>query len=315
MVPCGPPFMTDIEAWENRLVATFGHGGIVGATLSPLVESEAAYGAWVADSFRGFMTLSEAFLVFHFETPELINRYLAAPMTESKTGVTTAHAMSIVRHAVDFRTLRAARQLLFQGAPYQGLMLMRPVFDAALVRSAIVQGLTTIEAVEGLVGQQPGQTLDRKAVRGAKIKEEKRIDSIMLRSDSGLTETTQRELQEWEGLLHAEIHGGSLSSAAALGWLRGVAPLVFPPSPNEHDAAMIMNRWVEVAWLVHRLVPTLQHSQFRFPQDWRERWTVLDQSFEPMVQSLSTQLGKGIGNAMVEFVNAKFPFNADAFAS
>lgn len=44
------------------------------------------------------------------------------------------------------------------------------------------------------------------------------------------------------------------------------------------------------------------------PDIWAEKWNVIDQSFEQAVESLTKQLGKGIGVAIAEFVKAKFPF-------
>jgi hypothetical protein len=40
-----------------------------------------------------------------------------------------------------------------------------------------------------------------------------------------------------------------------------------------------------------------------------EKWRILDDSFEITVNSLTEQLGKKIGAAMVELVKVKFPFN------
>jgi len=40
-----------------------------------------------------------------------------------------------------------------------------------------------------------------------------------------------------------------------------------------------------------------------------EKWRVLDDSFELAVNSLTQQLGKKIGAAIVELVKAKFPFS------
>ncbi len=91
------------------------------------------------------------------------------------------------------------------------------------------------------------------------------------------------------------------------------AKLRMLPKREKMDAAMLMNRWTEAAWMVHRLMPTLQMQHLKFPDDWRRQWTVLDESFAPMVQSLSNHLGKKIGDAMVEFVNTKFPFGVDSF--
>ena len=35
-------------------------------------ERQAEYGLWIATTYRGFMSLSEAFLSFHFDLPDLL---------------------------------------------------------------------------------------------------------------------------------------------------------------------------------------------------------------------------------------------------
>jgi hypothetical protein len=304
--------MTDIQAWQNRLSETFGDGdGTIGHELARLDDAESNYGAWAVDRFRGFMSISEAFLVLHFEVPSLVNRFILQRLGSDGRGASPSYGVGLMRHAIDCRTLRAARLLFLQGYPFEGVALLRPVFDAALVRSAIVQGLTTVEAAEGVADISAGRPIDPDAVRRARIKEEKRIDRLMVGEESGLQPRTQEELAKWEGLLHAEIHGARLSLAMGLDFLKGKTALTFGPTRGDDQAAMLLNRWCEVAWMIHRLMPTLQLVGYPFPEDWRNKWRVLDESFVPIVQSLSTQLGKPIGDAMVDFVHAKFPFGVD----
>jgi hypothetical protein len=307
--------MTDIAQWQQRLKETFGQGGPIGRNLERLNERQAEYGLWIATTYHGFMSLSEAFLSFHFDLPDLLNEYVLGPMTRGPERASAAYGITVVRHVTDFRVLHAARKLLFDGCPHEGTALMRSVFDAALIRSAIVQGFTTVEAVEGVANQTPGTPFNYEVVKRKRIREEKRVDRIMVGEDSGLSPDTIEELKKWEELLHMELHGGRLSQASALGWLRGQEPLSITPTPKEKDAAMLFNRWVEIAWMVHRLMPTLQFQGLRFPSEWQSKWQVLDESFVPMVTSLSTQLGKKIGDAMFEFVTRKFPFTATSVST
>lgn len=303
----------EIEKWQERLNATFGNkDGVVGYDLVELQDAEKAYGYWIAESFRGFMAISEAFLSFHFGTPEMLNQYVAVPLQRSGGTSTSAHQMGVVQHLTAFRILRTARELLFIGSPYEGAALLRTVFDATIIRSALMQGLTSVEATEGIEGLKPGEKIDEELARRARIKEEKRIDSIMIGNSSGLSEDTRQELFLWEGLLHAQIHGAKLSQTEALPWLRGEKLLSMLPQPGTSGAAMLMNRWVEVAWMAHRLFPTLQLAATPFPDEWRMQWKVLDESFVPIVQALSSELDKKIGDAMVDFVTTKFPFSVDS---
>lgn len=106
-----------------------------------------------------------------------------------------------------------------------------------------------------------------------------------------------------------ETHGARLSLTHALEWMKGTAPLPVLPKFTESTFGMFMNRFCEVGWMAHRLVPLVQPPGAPLSDTWRNKWLILDASFEINVDSLTKQLGKKIGSAIVEFVKAKFPFN------
>jgi hypothetical protein len=91
--------------------------------------------------------------------------------------------------------------------------------------------------------------------------------------------------------------------------MKGVEPLPVLPRFEAMQFAMFMNRYCEVGWMAHRLIPMLQPPGVLLPSAWRDKWQVIDESFELTVNSLTHQLGKKIGTAIVELVKAKFPFN------
>lgn len=76
--------------------------------------------------------------------------------------------------------------------------------------------------------------------------------------------------------------------------------------------AMFMNRFCEVSWMAHRLIPLVQPPDIPLPDAWKEKWRLIDESFEQSVDSLTKQLGKDIGAAIVELVKAKFPFHSQS---
>jgi hypothetical protein len=71
-----------------------------------------------------------------------------------------------------------------------------------------------------------------------------------------------------------------------------------------------MNRYVEVAWMVHRLLPAIQPPEAPLVGEWPEKWAILDDSFEVLLTSITEECAKKFGVAVVEFVKSKFPFNA-----
>jgi hypothetical protein len=91
--------------------------------------------------------------------------------------------------------------------------------------------------------------------------------------------------------------------------LKGAEPLPVLPRFVDSAFAMFMNRFAEVGWMAHRLIPLVQPPGVPLPDPWKEKWRIIDESFGLTVESLTKQLGKNIGAAIVEFVKAKFPFN------
>jgi hypothetical protein len=82
------------------------------------------------------------------------------------------------------------------------------------------------------------------------------------------------------------------------------------PLPDEDAAANFMNRSDAIAWCTLRLLPFLQAQDRRFPDEWRNKWTVLDESFRYSVEGLG-RLGKPIAEATIELVEKKFGFSVD----
>ena len=131
----------------------------------------------------------------------------------------------------------------------------------------------------------------------------------MTGSQSGLNQTIVDELAQWDALFDYEVHGAWLSLADAQLWMKGQAPLPVLPTFQEHAFAMFVNRYCEIAWLTHRLLPLVQPPEAPLGDSWKVKWRIIDESFETMVNSLTSQLGKKIGAVIVEFVKQKFPFN------
>ena len=70
---------------------------------------------------------------------------------------------------------------------------------------------------------------------------------------------------------------------------KGVLPVL--PKFTEGDFALFMNRYSEVAWSLHRLVPAMQPPDVPMPTDWADLWTLVDESFDIAVRSLTEELG------------------------
>lgn len=293
----------DVGAWQQRLSDTFSTDGIVGARVQIMLNAEAQHGAIYATEFSGQMTLGESFKDFCLETFELLNRVVAM---QREVVVTHQYAEFVGRHTMNFRGVRSAEMLCHYGYPMQGYSLLRNLFEQAVLMSAIMQGMTTIEAVEGISNGFDPATLKRNRIR-----EEKRIFNLMHGVGSGLSEETIREIAIWDDLFDLEVHGSRLSKIETKDWLEQKSALPFVPQFNSNTLAMFMNRANEISWMLLRVLPSLQPGPLSFGDQWASKWTVLDESFKTAVDSLGKECGKKISSAIIEFVEEKFPFRPD----
>lgn len=253
--------------------------------------------------YKGYLALSDAFKCFFLETVELINTEcrpkVSAPLSEF-------YPIFVPRLAHSFRSLCGAERVAVCGYPYHAYTLLRNTFDNLVLTSASLQKITDFYSVEGVV---PGKPHDVGAVKKLRKDTEFEVRRKMTGSQSGLTQQTLDELAKWDALFDLEVHGARLSLAAAQGWMKGTEPLPVLPRFEEMQFAMFLNRYCEVSWMTHRLIPALQPPGVPLPNAWKDKWRVLDDSFEITVNSLTQQLGKIIGAAIVELVKEKFPFN------
>jgi hypothetical protein len=256
--------------------------------------------------FRGYLALSDAFKSFILETTEAFNVDLRpriqAPLSEF-------HAIFVPRLIFAWQSLCGAERLALHGYPLQAYATTRNVFDSLQALSAALQGLVDFYATEGVV---PGQNFDLAQVKKLRRRTETEVSLLMSGSKSGLSQATIAELAVWDEMFNYEVHGARLSLAGAISFMKGQASLPLVPSFKESDFAMFMNRYCEIAWMLHRLVPLIQPPSIPFDSTWKEKWVVIDDSFELTVHSLTKENGKAIGGAIVEYVRAKFPFDANA---
>ena len=84
------------------------------------------------------------------------------------------------------------------------------------------------------------------------------------------------------------------------------------PKYDEWNYALFVNRFSEVSWMVHRMLPLLRPARCEWPGRWGERGRTLDRCFRQTAASMTHDLKKPMGAAVVEFVTSKFPFGASS---
>lgn len=293
---------TSPEDFVKRLDAISEHDGIPYGRAHLLFDEEEKHGRAVLQ-YKGYLALSDAFKCLFLETVELINIECRPKIT---TPLSEFYGLFVPRLSHSFQSLCGAERVAIRGYPYHGYTLLRNVFDNLVLTSAALQKFADFYSIEGV---EPGKPVDPDAVRKLRKSTEFAVRRKMTGDQSGLSQQTLAELAMWDALFDYETHGARLSLTQAMGWMKKTAPLPVLPKFDESAFAMFMNRFCEVGWITHRLIPALQPPGVSLPAGWKEKWRVIDESFEISVESLTKQLGKTIGAAIVEFVKAKFPFN------
>ncbi len=290
---------------QRRLDAISDDNGVPYGRVHELFDAEKAYGL-KAIKFKGYLSLSDAFKSLFLETAELFNSRIVPRV---KAPLSEYHAVFFPRLFYAWQSLCGFERLALHGYPLQAYSGIRNIFDSVQALSAALQGFVDFYAIEGLV---PDQILDVAKMKKLRRKTEQEVSLLMSGSKSGLSQATIDELALWDSLINYEVHGGRLSLANAQGFMRGQEKLPIFPQFRERDFAMFMNRFCEIAWMTHRLIPLVQPPAIPLDLPWKEKWGVIDESFGIVSSSLTKENGKAIGAAIVEYVNAKFPFSADS---
>jgi hypothetical protein len=290
---------------QKRLEAISNDQGVAYGRVHELFEAERAYGLQ-ATRFQGYLSLSDAFKSFFLETAEVFN---SSVVPRINTQLSEYHAMFFPRLIYAWQSLCGLERLALHGYPLQAYAEIRNIFDSLQAESAALQGMVDFYAIEGVV---PGQTVDMAQVKKLRRKTEQEVCLLMSGSKSGLSQATIDELAVWDNLFNFEVHGGRLSLTNAKDFMMGKDRLPVFPTFREKDFAMFMNRYCEIAWMTHRLIPLVQPPGIPFDRQWKEKWRLIDESFGIIASSLTKEKGKAIGAAIVEYVNTKFPFIGDS---
>ncbi|MDN7562285.1 hypothetical protein [Burkholderia orbicola] len=294
------------EEFQTRLDEAFTHEGEMFGRLALISEAQATFRS-AASKFNGHRALSDAFKACFLEAVELLNGHCRPRVKEP---LTEHYALFLPRLTNSFHTLCAAELTAANGYPRPAFTTLRNVFDDCVLTSAALLQVTDFYKIEGLDPANTGD-FDPNAAKRARKKTEFEVRQVMTGSSSDLGEATIYELDMLNQLYDLEVHGSRLSLANAMNFMKGTGPLPVVPVFIERDYALFMNRYNEVAWAVHRLLPAMQPPGVPMPSSWASRWALVDESFEIVVRSLSLQLGKKVGDAYADFIKAKFPFTAE----
>lgn len=294
-----------VEEFQKRLDGISEYKGVPYGRVNLLFDEEQDH-AHAAIKYKGFLVLSDAFKSFVLETVERFNNEIrpnvSAPLSEY-------YPQFIPRITQSFRTICASERVSLNGYPYHGYTLLRNEFDSSILTSACLQGITDFYKISGL---DPTKPYDEKSAKRLRKNTEFEVRKVMTGPKSGLSDQTIGELERLNALFDFETHGSHLSLTHAMDWMKGISSLPLAPKFEERAFALFMNRFCEISWMMHRLLPMMQPNNPQFGEDWKEKWRIIDDSFKHIVSSLTSENKLPVGAAVVEFVESKFPFNENS---
>jgi hypothetical protein len=296
-----------IDAYHSRLREYFTHNKILGGNMLPLFDEESRIGNGFWQEFRGHGDLCESSQSFALETLRLITSETILAGNQ----LNDSYQHVFVDFLMLFRRLRASNILSLNGYFGPGYSLLRDIADKSIQLSALGQDLVTYKDLMG-IRDDDNPNGDRTELTNRFRRQRKNVDRSLAEQfyerKSGLGIEDEWELARWRDLFDRETHGSYLSaSTAMLEWVQGNAPLTVVDNAVT-SKSMFMNRYTEVAWLVHRLLPTIQIGNDGFGPTWAKRWFILDESFWQMETGLA-EINKKIADTFIRFIDIKFPFD------
>lgn len=297
----------DVAEWQRRLEENFSVDGLVGGQLLEIIEMEKAFGEYYIGTFFGQTVLIDSFQGFYIESLQAALKWVSDNGWPKDC---QNYASVLWFYVIIFRSFRACENLLTHGYPLDGYGLMRDLKDRAIFLSAIAHNITSFPSIHGFANMKTIDKQEWPKLKKARKLEERRVLGRMIRKDSGLPSEVIEQLSSWEAFFHEEVHGSMLSYTDGFDWMRGKESLLIGPVPKTLSMAVYMNRAVEIAWLLTRLLPFLQPVEKAFKPRWQEKLNILDDSFRVAVQGLS-EMGRKIADAFMLFIDVKFSFPED----
>ena len=311
--------MTDEESkqrilqWQNHLHEAFDYNDVLGGQfLSGTMHLEETVGQLFVQKFYGHRLLTDAFLDFFAET---LQTQQAFHLQHGWPSNEPNYPLTFFMYSTVFRTVRATEVLSVHGYPLQGYALQRSIKDQVFTLWAIANNMIGFNEIFGWQEGLPlggRQTENNRKMAANRIKTERKIRSLIIGKESGLSDETQTELLNWEQLFNVETHRGLFTLFHTLGEaLEGKLDVV-GPSPAETNEAMFVNRSNELNWMILRLIPCIRRKELVWSDQWKKKWDLLEESFRWMNQGFA-DLGKKIPLAHLEMIEMKFKFGSDHY--
>lgn len=298
-----------ISEWQRRLEKNFLENSSEFYIEIELPEMQ--FEEFIESNFIGFKVMALSSLVFFHETLRIVlSQFLKDNNTPHKY-----YTPVLVQYIANFKNLRATYILFEKGYPFDGFALLRDLSERAIFYAAAGNKYITIPDLFGHIGLDENLeniTDEQRDQIQNKIKETgKKAVKELLGNFRQNYKQFYDELEILRDLFNREVHSSKLTYANQLiPWVKGMRSPSLGPIDDDEDQGLIMymNRFAEIGWMHHRLLPLLQFNNNSFDTDWKDKWIIIDESFHFLVKSLS-ESGLLIADAIIKLLDTEFNFN------
>lgn len=306
----------EIKKRQTMLFDAFSHNGVLGERyLGKAMDLEKAIGEAFVNTYHGHRVLTDSFLDFFggtlLQQIELNNK-VGWPNEEEN------YATCLMMYLTIFRSIRASEIASVNAYPLQGYIIQRSIKDQAFVLCAAASGIVGFGRLFGWEGLPEGHTPEQR--QDLIVKNRRKIEGMikdrLIGPKSDLKTETSKLLQKLDQMFNIEAHRClfSLFRESHKVMIEHKLDVSLVPGPDQLRDTMFINRATETNWMVHRLVPYMRRKDTPEDDQWVKNWKLLDDHFRWMVEGLGA-IGKEIAPAVIEFIDAKFKFDASTHYS
>lgn len=295
----------DVAKWQRRIEDTFcGPTGVVGESIFKLEEREQTLFNFLVNTFCGYVRLMDAFLGFYTETLELIKERQERKWPDKVPVITAIHIPTFWR-------FRASYIIFWRGYFIDAVGLLRGVLENALTIIALNKDVVTVENAFADISNEKIKNgkVDWREIKTGVKKTENKIRDALLGNKSSLTTETKEEFRKTFSTMHNSVHRSKINILRYyVPWAKGEKPFPLMPVYDEDLATLYTNLSTFFAWMLVKTFPFLEIQKNEFPEVWRKKYKILDESFEESIRNFPKKSGRSVE----EFIAKTFATRDDA---
>jgi len=286
--------------WQKRLEDTFaGPNGICGERGIDLRRAESDHLAQLLQSTGGYVRLMDAFFDFFLHT-----------LNEAHEHTPRVNAFAYAIFIATFRRFRASYNVFWDGYYRDASALLRAIIENVLYYGAYLHGYIALHELYQTELPIPASEMPLKEffkhARKHRFKLDKKIRLKMLGDESFQDQKQRDHLNLVLGTLHTDVHRSESNIVEIMNQFVKEKGTYLMPHADPELASSFANVSYFAAWCCVRLLPFISSPRL-FTDDWKNRYTILDDSFAFYNKGLTGHLAE-LGEAYEHFIRKQLTF-------